>query len=188
MHDPLKNLLKYITPFEESELTEIVQYFKPRTLKKNTLIHSAGNICKEFYFIKKGCIRTYFIDKKGQEKTRYVMLDNHIGTSFASFINQAPSIEFVDGLEDTELFVISHTDFYRLNSEMPHWKDFYQKILEMAYTFQTQSFENLTTLTAKERYDKVLKEKPILVQRLSNKVLSSYLDISQETLSRLKSK
>ncbi len=76
---------------------------------------------------------------------------------------------------------------------IPHWcrrlTDIcYWKMLEMAYCFQNRKIEELVTLTAKQRYDNVLNENPILIQRLSNRVLASYLDIREETLSRLKSK
>jgi len=58
----------------------------------------------------------------------------------------------------------------------------------MAYSFQNRKIEQLVTLTAKQRYNIVLKENPVLIQRLSNRILASYLDIREETLSRLKSK
>ena len=116
------------------------------------------------------------------------MLDNHKGPALTSFIAQKPSFEFLETLDDTELLAISHSNFIRLNDEMVNWKIFYQRILEMAYSFQNKKIEQLTTLTAKQRYDNVLKENPILIQRLSNRVLASYLDIREETLSRLKSK
>ncbi len=174
--------------FSEQELEKISNCFKPKTVLKNSILLSEGSICKEFYFINKGCIRTYFIDKNGHEKTRYVMLDKHIGTALTSFVAQRPSIEIVEAIGDTELLVINHSDFFSLNKEMDSWKNFYQRILEMAYSFQNRKIEQLVTLTAKQRYENVLKENPILIQCLSNRVLASYLDIREETLSRLKSK
>ena len=183
----LKALLKYLIDFEDQELDNITNYFKPRTVKKNALLLSAGEICKEFYYVQKGSLCTYFLDKKGQEKTRYIMLDCSIGTALTSFIAQKPSFEFIEALEDSEIMAISHSDFYRLNKEMNAWKEFYQKILEMAYAFQNKKIENIVTLTARQRYELLLKENPLFVQRLSNKVLASYLDMTQETLSRLKS-
>lgn len=188
MTDKLKIVLKMFADFDEQELDRILGCFKPKSVTKNSILLHEGNICKEFYFIYTGCIRTVFIDKNGHEKTRYVMLDNHIGTALTSFISQKPSIEFIEALDDTELLVINHSDFYRFNKEMNNWKKFYQRILEMAYSFQNRKIEQLVTLTAKQRYDNVLKENPILFQRLSNRALASYLDIREETLSRLKSK
>lgn len=187
MKDKLKIVLKIFAEFDEQELEEIVPLFKPRSVKKNDFLLQEGKICKEFYFILNGCIRTFFIDRNGHEKTRYIMIENHIGTALTSFISQKPSIETVEALEDTQLLAIQYTDFYMLNTKFDNWKYFYQRILEMAYSFQTRKIEHLLTLTAHQRYTVVLKETPTLVQRLSNRVLATYLDIREETLSRLKS-
>ncbi len=139
------------------------------------------------YYVHTGCIRTFYVDNKGYEKTRYVMIEHQIGTTLSSFISQRPTIEIIQALDDTELLVISHKDFYHLTKEMDNWRNFYQKILEKAYLFQNRKIEALVTLTAKQRYEQLLTENPVLIQRLSNKVLASYLDMREETLSRLKS-
>lgn len=188
MKDNLRKVLLHFASFKEHELDIILPCFKPKSVSKNTILLYQGSICKEFYFINKGCLRTFFIDKTGREKTRYVMLENHIGTAFTSFIFQQASFEFLEAVDDSELLVIQQSDFYRLTKEIPNWSYFYQRILELAYSFQNKKIEQLITLSAKQRYDLVLKENPLLIQRLSNKLLASYLDIRKETLSRLKSK
>jgi CRP-like cAMP-binding protein len=188
MTEKLKRVLKYLVDFNEQELDTIVKCFKPKSVKRNAFLLSQGDVCTEFYFVYHGCIRTAFMTKEGSEKTRYVMHDHYIGTALTSFISRKPSFEFIDALEDTELLAISHSDFYRLNEEITDWKIFYQRILEMAYAFQNKKIEGLVTLSAKQRYEQLLKEDAVLTQKLSNKVLASYLDMSQETLSRLKSK
>lgn len=186
--EKLKHYIRINTGIDNKEIDKIVNYFIPKTVKRNTILLSAGEICKEFYFVNSGCIRTYYITKQGQEKTRYVAFDGSIVTSISSFISQKPSFEFVDTLENSELFVISHKNFYQLMSDYPQWEKFYRMLLEMAYLYQNKKIENLVTLSAKQRYDKIVTENPIYIQRLSNKILASYLDITQETLSRLKSK
>lgn len=183
----LKELIRMFSTFCEEELDEVVGCFKTRSFKKNEVLLAAGDVCNEFYFINRGCIRMYFITREGHEKTRYLMMEPSIGTALTSFISQSPSFEFIDSLENTEVLAISHTDFYRLINEIPAWKDFYLKILEMAYSFQNRKIESLVTLSAKERYEQLLRENPKAVLRVSNKVLASYLDMKQETLSRLKS-
>jgi CRP-like cAMP-binding protein len=174
--------------FDDKELDKIDTCFKPKTVKRNTILLSEGEICKEFYFVNKGCIRTYYLTKSGHEKTRYIAFESSFATSISSFISKQPSFEFVDTLEDSELFVISHDHFYQLVSDIPQWEKFYMTLLEMAYIYQNKKIENLVTLSAKQRFDILLKENPIYIQRLSNRVLASYLDITQETLSRIKSK
>jgi CRP-like cAMP-binding protein len=186
--EELKHVLKHLVDFNEQELDTILSCFQPKAVKRNALLLSQGDVCTEFYFVHSGCIRTAFLTKEGNEKTRYVMHDHYIGTALTSFISRQPSFEFIDALEDTELLAISQPDFYRLNDELRNWKIFYQRILEMAYSFQNKKIEALVTLSAKQRYEQLLKEDAILTQKLSNKVLASYLDMSQETLSRLKSR
>lgn len=184
----LKQLLQMFSHFDEDSLKRITDCFKLKQLQKNTILLSEGEVAKEFYFIYKGCIRTYFIAKQGQERTRYLMIEPSIGTALASFISQKPSFEFIDVIEKTELLVIGHKDFYQLVDTVPQWKDFYLKMMEMAYSFQNRKIEELVTLSAKERYELLIKENPKVVQRLSNKIIASYLVVKQETLSRLKSK
>lgn len=187
MKNSLEHLLKHIAAFERSELDTILDCFKPKSVKKNTLLLSAGNICREFYYIHTGCLRTAFIDAKGNEMTRLVLTDCNIGTALASFISQKPSVEFIEVLEDTELLAVSHHSFYQLNREYRCWNFFYQRMLEMAYSYQNRRIEQLVTLSAQQRYHQVLNDQPLLIQKLSNKLLASYLDIREETLSRLKS-
>jgi CRP-like cAMP-binding protein len=184
----LRQLMKMFMTFDEKDLEKVIDCFNPRLIKKNEILLSEGDISKEFYFINSGCIRTYFMTKQGHEKTRYIMLEPSIGTALSSFISQKPSFEFIDALEKTEILAISHRDFYRLVDEVLQWKNFYLKIIEMAYSFQNRKIESLLTLSAKERFNQLIKENPKAVQRVSNKILASYLDIKPETLSRLKSK
>lgn len=188
MTEKLKYYLRVNTNLDDIQIDKIAVCFKLKSFKKNTILLSEGEICKELFFVDSGCIRTYYITKQGHEKTRYVAFDNSIATSMSSFISQRQSFEYVDTLEKSELYSISHKDFYQLVSDISQWERFYRTLLETAYLYQNKKIENLVTLSAKQRYDKLMAENPIYIQRLSNKILASYLDITQETLSRLKSK
>ena len=187
MKSKIRLLLQTFANFDERELDQIINFFHPKSVKKNSILLNQGSVSKELYYVYTGSIRTFFVDKNGFEKTRYVILENNIGTTLASFITQNPSFEFIEAIDDSELLVISHHDFYKLNKELDNWKIFYRKILERAYSFQNRKIESLVTLTAKQRYEQLLKENPVLIQRLTNKMLASYLDMREETLSRLKS-
>jgi len=188
MHELLKKYLHHNIPIDDNKLDEIVNYFKPIRVKRNTILLSNGETCNKLYFVNKGCIRTYYITEQGHEKTRFIAFDGMVVTALTSFISRQTSFEFVDALEDCELLYINHTDFYMLANKMPEWKQFYLKLLEFAYIYQNKKIEELVTLSAGERYALLMKEHPGYIQRLSNKILASYLDITQETLSRLKSK
>ena len=188
MHELLKKYLQLNISISDNILDEIVSHFKPLTAKKNNLLLSQGETCNKLYFVNKGCIRTYYITEQGHEKTRFIAFEGMIATSLTSFISQQPSFEFVDVLENSELLYISRSNFYKLTNDFPDWGKFYVKLLESAYVYQNKKIEELVTLSAGGRYAILMKEHPGYIQRLSNKILASYLDISQETLSRLKSK
>jgi CRP-like cAMP-binding protein len=188
MHEQLKRYLQLNISISDNTLGEILRHFKPLTVKKNIILLSHGETCDKLYFVNKGCLRTYYVTDQGHEKTRFIAFEGMIATSLTSFISQQPSFEFVNVLENSELLYISHSNFYKLTNDFPDWGKFYVKLLEFAYVYQNKKIEELVTLSAGERYAILMKQNPGYIQRLSNKVLASYLDISQETLSRLKSK
>lgn len=188
MTDIFKDFITKLAEVNEQDMNRIMSCTTAHKVKRNTIILSQGEVCNNFYFLETGCMRTYYITKEGQEKTRLISFDNTPVTVLTSFINQKPSVEYIDALEDSELLSISHDDFFKLLNEIPSWALFYQKILELAFAFQNNRIEDLVTLSAKERYEKLVKDRPHYIQRLSNRVVATYLGISQETLSRLKSK
>ncbi len=188
MHALLKRYIQNNITISTDQLEQIARLFKLKSVKRNTILLTAGDVCRELYFVNKGCIRTYYISQEGKERTRYLAFDGIVGTALSSFITNSSSFESVDVLEDSELLCISRANFYELVDEIPEWADFYRKLLEFAYSYQNKRIENLVTLTAKQRYDDILKNHPEYIQRLPNHILASYLDMSQETLSRLKSK
>jgi CRP-like cAMP-binding protein len=171
---------------KDEELDLILDCFESKFFKKGTLLLQKGQIADEFYYIQKGCIRTYYLTDNGDLKTRHIDFENSLIGGLASFINQKPSFEFVEAIENVEIFVIKRTNFFKLLNQAPRWKDFYITLLEKGYSFQNNKIESHVTLTAKDRYQQLLKEHPDFILRLPNNVLASYLDISPETLSRIK--
>jgi CRP-like cAMP-binding protein len=186
MKDPFKR--KTLIDFNEQQLDEIRARFKSLKVKQNTRLLQEGEVCKALYYIHTGCIRTFFIDQGGIEKTSSAIPDTNFGTTWTSFISQQPSLEFMEATEDSELLVISYKEFHRLVNEDIFWKEFYLKSLELTYLNQSRKIEALMTLNAEKRYQKLLKGNPGLIQKLSNKILASFLHMREETLSRIKSK
>ncbi|WP_121356906.1 Crp/Fnr family transcriptional regulator [Flavisolibacter nicotianae] len=171
MTEQLKYYLRASADIDSRQMERIISCFKFQTVKKNTVLLSEGEICKEFYFINSGCIRTYYITSQGHEKTGYIAFKNSVATSISSFISQQKSFEFVGTLENSELSVISHNDFYQLVNDAPKWEKIYRTLLETAYLFQKKKIENLVTLSAKQRYDLLMTENPGYIQRLSIRYL-----------------
>lgn len=187
MINTLKYNLQLNSDLDESQLDIVLNKFKFKKIKRKTVLLSTGEICNKLYFIERGSLRIYYLTKQGKEITRSVAFECSLVTSTSSFISQHPSFEFIESLEDSELWTIDNQAFFQFVSDMPKWDKFYRILLEKAYISQNKKLESLVTLTAKQRFEQVQKENPDYIIRLQNRILASYLNISQETLSRLKS-
>jgi len=188
MQEQLTNYIKGIITVTDEEMDKILSCFKPLEVEKNELLVIHGQTSQRTFFVGSGCLRIFFITEDGQEATRYLAFENNFATALCSFISKEPSLEFIQALEPTSLLYISHKDFYHLLEIVPAWEKFYRHYLENAYVNNTNRLMSFLTLDATERYKQLLDINPKIVQRLPNKIVATYLNISQETLSRLKSK
>lgn len=136
----------------------------------------------------KGCLRVFFIKEDGAEATRRIVFEDHFSTTLVGFITRQPALEYTQALEPTTLLYITRDEFYALLESIPNWEKFYRQYLEYAYVNNTNRLISFITQDAAERYRQLLEENPEIVRRLPNRIAASYLNISPETLSRLKSK
>ncbi|ADV47511.1 Crp/Fnr family transcriptional regulator [Cellulophaga sp. E16_2] len=184
----LTNFIKKNIEIEEEELEIVLSYFKTIKKSKNEILLSNGINSQVSYFVKKGCLRLYYIDDEGKDITRYIAFENQFATELVSFITNEPAQETIQVIENSELLYITHDDFKHLMHSIPKWKEFYTIYLEKAYVNNSKRLISFTTLDASERYKQLFKINPNIVRRLPNKIVASYINISQETLSRIKSK
>lgn len=188
IYEQLGTYIKNRIAVSDENLNTILSYFKPLKHDKNELLLSAGQLSQNTYFVGKGCLRIYYINEEGKDVTRYIAFENQIATALVSFITKIPSTEYIQVIEKSELLYISHDDFNHLIKTLPEWMSFYCAYLERAYVNNTNRLMSFTTMDALERYNQLLKINPAIVKRLPNKIVASYINVSQETLSRLKSK
>ena len=184
----LTNFIKKNITIEDDDLKIVLSYFKTINKSKNDILLATGKISQGSYFVKKGCLRLFFIDDHGRDVTRYIAFENQFATALVSFITHEPAQETIQVIEDSELLYITHNDFRHLMKITPKWRDFYSIYLEKAYVNNSKRLMSFTTLNASERYNQLFKINPKIVKRLPNKIVASYINISQETLSRIKSK
>lgn len=189
MIEQLATNIRSTITVSDKELDTILQYFKPMKYRKNELLTNAGQqYHQKMFFVVSGCLRIYFINESGTDSTRHLIFEGAYATALASFITGEPSFEYVQALEDTEVYYVTQEDFFELLKLVPAWGIFYRKYLEYAYVNNTKRLKEMVTLDATERYRKLLAINPQVVRRLPNKIVATYINVSQETLSRLKSK
>jgi len=188
IYEQLGLYIKKNVEINETDLNTVLSYFKPVKYNKNELLLAQGQTSQHSFFVGKGCLRIFFINEEGKDVTRYIAFENQLATALVSFITKLPSKEYIQVVEKSELLCISHDDFNHLKQNFPKWQEFYCTYLEKAYVNNTNRLMSFTTMDALERYTQLLQVNPTIVKRLPNKIVASYINISQETLSRLKSK
>ncbi len=182
----LKQFLEY-NGFTANEQFLIQTHFIPKSCKKGDFFIESGMVCDSIGFIETGGFQFYYF-RDGDEITTYVSGENNFAVSLSSFLKQVPSALNVRALADSEIQVISKTDFDFLKREIPRFLEFYIGLLEYQITCIEDSRFNLITLSAEERYQKLLNEEPHLIQELSVQHLASILGITPRHLSRIRKK
>ncbi|XZF16001.1 Crp/Fnr family transcriptional regulator [Chitinophagaceae bacterium MMS25-I14] len=172
----------------DEELELILSYFKPLTVKKKEILLREGGLANKMFFVVKGCLRIYLVKDTGTEVTRRIIFENDSSASMISFITEKPSKEYIEAVMKTELLYMDRKDFYHLVDTLPVWGKFYRHQLEYAYVANTSRLMSFITNDATERYLSLLEENTEIIRRLPNRLVANYLNITQEALSRLKSK
>lgn len=188
MYKQFSSYIKDRIKISDDDLKTVFSFFRLLKVKKNEFLVSPGKINSKIYFVTSGCLRIFFLTENGTEATRLFVFENQFATALVSFVTASESLEFVQAVEETTVLSINKTDFYHLLEIIPQWEKLYRHYLEYAYVTNTNRLMSFITSSASERYQQLLGQNPIVVKRLSNKMVASYLNISPETLSRLKSK
>lgn len=179
------NYIKTLGKISDHDISKIKQKIVFQKAKKKENLVSPHQVCDKVFFVIKGMLRTYYIDKKGIEKTRLISVENEFCSNWKSFHNLSTNNEFIESLESCELIYIRHTDFYELINNSDVLKLIYTVVLEKFQSYHISRFE-LLSMTLTERLRSVYILFPKLRNRLSNKVLASFLHTTPEHCSSIK--
>lgn len=161
--------------------------FKPLTFQKREHLFSEGQMCRSFYFIKRGVIRLYFVDDLAIEQTIQLAIDNWWITDLAAFGAGVTSGFYLQALETTEVFVISQNHYQLLLEQNPIFEKYFRRIFERAYAASLMRMRYLR-LPKEKFYDTFESKYPEIIQRVPQKYLASFLGFTPEYLSELRRK
>ena len=125
---------------------------------------------------------------EGKEITHWFGFENDFVTSFHSFITQKPAVENIQLLEGSILWAISKETLSGLFNKHHEIERLVRIVYEKYYIRLEERFVNAQFKTATERYENLLLQTPHILERMPLGHIASYLGISQETLSRIRSK
>lgn len=173
------------TGFAGDALDRIVSAFKLQAFQKNDLVVMEGKTSRHIGLVESGLFQ-YFVNKDGIEITSYVSVPGTWLASVMSFVSEKPALENIRALTAGQLFTISKTALRDLVDGIPAFKDFYIALLEQSICGIDESRHDLIVLTADQRYAKLLRKEPHLLQQIPLQHLASMLGITPRHLSRIR--
>jgi CRP-like cAMP-binding protein len=183
----LLSQIKKFSPLSSEAENALQDCFEKITLAKYEFLLQEGKVCRHLYFLEKGALRGFY-NLDGKEITHWFGFENDFVTSFHSFITQEPAVENIQLLEGCILWGISKETLTSLFNRHHEIERLMRIAYEKYYIRLEERFVNAQFKTASERYQDLLLQSPHIVERVPLGCIASYLGISQETLSRIRSK
>ncbi|MEO5890674.1 MAG: Crp/Fnr family transcriptional regulator [Ferruginibacter sp.] len=183
----LLNHIQNISALSPGALDLLPDCFKKIYLSKNDYLVTEGKVCRYLYFLEKGAIRGFY-NLEEKEVTHWFGFEKDFVTSFHSFITGEPAVENIQLLEGSILWAISKETLSDLLSKHHEIERFVRIAYEKYYIRLEERFVNAQFKTAAERYENLLQHTPYILERVPLGFIASYLGISPETLSRVRSK
>ena len=186
-YQPLLNYINNFIELTEEEKSYLISNTTYRKYIKGQYIVQHGDICKYTNFILSGCTKNFFLDDNGQEHIIMFAIENWWTSDIGSFITQTASDFNVQCIENTEVIQFSNQNQDEIFKNIPKIETLFRKLLEKALVSSQKRILNNFSLSAKERYLFFKKQYPTIEQRVPQYMVASYLGITKEFLSKIKS-
>ena len=184
---PLLDYINNIVSLTAEEEAILASKLTHRSYLKNQFVVQQGDICKNSCFILSGCTKTFYTDEEGQEHIIMFSIEDWWTSDMGSFITQTPADYNIQCLENTELIQFNYDIIEDLYIEIPKLERFFRKIIERALVSSQKRIIGGFSLNAKERYLAFKESYPKMEQRIPQYMIASYLGITKEFLSKIKS-
>ena len=158
-----------------------------RSYLKGQYIAQQGDVCKYSCFVLSGCTKTFYVDSDGQEHILMFSIEDWWTSDMGSFVTQTPADFNVQCIENTELVMFSYDTIEDLYREIPKLERFFRQIIEKGFAAAQKRIVRNFSLSAKEQYLYFREQYPQIEQRSPQYMVASYLGITKEFLSKIKS-
>lgn len=170
----------------EADLDKIASQHHLVQFKKNEFLLKEGETADEYYILTEGLVRAFVQDYDNNEITTEFFVENDIVIIPSSLFQKVASQENLQAVTDCRLLKIQYDDFQELFHQIEGFREWGR--LWFSYQVFTMKQRSLDVVmkTASERYLKLMKEKPQIIQNVPLKQIASYLGITDTSLSRIR--
>tara|TARA_B100000497_G_C7672027_1_gene405616 strand:- start:315 stop:896 length:582 start_codon:yes stop_codon:yes gene_type:complete len=183
------SFLNYINNYidlTEKEIAFLRSNTNYKKYLKGHYIVQQGAVCKHTNFIISGCTKNFYVDQQGQEHIVTFAIENWWSADLSSFITQTPSDFNVKCIEATEVIQFTYQNQDEIFQNIPKMETLFRKLLEKALVSSQKRIVNNFSLSAKDQYLYFKKQFSTIEQRVPQYMVASYLGITKEFLSKIK--
>ena len=188
MYDLFFQKFKATVSLTAEEEALLKQYLTPKKIRKKQYLLQEGDVCKHSAFVEKGALRAYVLDEKGDEHITAFALEGWAISDLPSFMRQEPAALNIEALEDCELVLISKAAHDDLLQKLPKYETYMRIMVTNAYIALQKRMTSMISLTLEERYKEFTQMNQHLSQRVPQHMIASFMGLSPETLSRVRSR
>ncbi len=182
----LKSVQEHISITEE-EFNFCKTLFIPKKLRKRQYLLQDGDVSRYTSFVEKGMLRTFTVDEKGNEPILQFSMEGWWVTDLYSFLTDEPSRYNIEAMEDCELLMITKPSWDVLLEKVPAFERYFRILIQNNLIAMQRRLISSMTESAEEQYRKLMATFPTCLQRVPQHMIASFLGITPETLSRIRS-
>jgi CRP-like cAMP-binding protein len=183
----LDNIAKIVS-LSESEKELFLSKIETQHHKAKTILLNVGEICKESYFVNTGLLRSFNINDNIVEHVLHFACEGWWIGDMYSLLSQKPGNLFIEVIEDSEVIILSKENQEQLYFEIPKLERFFRILTENSLVAHQERLMDNLSLSAEDRFDKFCKRYPTLIQRVPQKQIASYIGVTPEFFSKMKSR
>jgi len=182
----LSNIGKHIT-LDKEETKYFLSLLDVKELKKKDFLLEEGDPCTTFNYVHSGALRGFYRDRNDKEATIMFAVADWWITDMPCFVNETPAMIHIEAITKSYILQLSKDDIDSLFIQIPEFERYFRILMQNVYIReQLRVLQNLS-MPAEVMYRNFLEKYPKIVQQVTLKNIASYLGVTPEFLSTIRS-